>query len=116
MRTTALSPLDLFLEPIWMLTRHHLSIRCIPLLAPTHIALIYPIENMEVVNVVNSLIFTINRMHQEGPGSLSNNLLWYYENSFTELPYKLEDQKLTFYPTSKFAETLNELKPAPGKP
>lgn len=75
-----------------------------------HSAIIYPIENLEVVKAINGLISTIYGMNQEGPGSLSNNLFWYKDKAFTQLPYKIEEEKLQFFPPDNFAEVLNELK------
>ena len=75
-----------------------------------HSAIIYPIENLEVVKAINGIIPTIYGMNQEGPGSLSNNLFWYKNKTFTQLPYKIEDNKLQFFPPENFLELLNELK------
>jgi len=74
-----------------------------------HSAIIYPIENLEVVKAINGIIPTIYGMNQEGPGSLSNNLFWYKNKTFTQLPYKIEDNKLQFFPPEIFLELLNEL-------
>jgi hypothetical protein len=75
-----------------------------------HSAIIYPIENLEVIKAINGLIPTIYGMNQEGPGSLSNNLFWYKDKVFTQLPYKIEDNKLQFFPPDNFVELLNGLK------
>jgi hypothetical protein len=75
-----------------------------------HSALIYPIENSEVLKAINGLIPPIYGMNQEGPGSLSNNLFWYRDKTFTQLPYKIEDNKFQFFPPEEFVEMLNELK------
>lgn len=75
-----------------------------------HSAIIYPIENLEVVKAINGIIPTVYGMNQEGPGSLSNNLFWYKDNVFTQLPYKIEEGKLQFFPPNNFLELLNELK------
>jgi len=75
-----------------------------------HSAIIYPIENLEVVKAINGIIPTIYGMNQEGPGSLSNNLFWYKNKTFTQLPYKIEDNKLQFFPPENFLELLNEFK------
>jgi hypothetical protein len=75
-----------------------------------HSAIIYPIENLEVVKAINGIIPTVYGMNQEGPGSLSNNLFWYKDNVFTQLPYKIEEGKLQFFPPDNFLELLNELK------
>ncbi|HMS69025.1 MAG TPA: hypothetical protein PKD18_12845 [Saprospiraceae bacterium] len=73
-------------------------------------AIIYPIENLEVVKAINGIIPTIYGMNQEGPGSLSNNLFWYKDKTFTQLPYKIEEGKLQFFPPETFIKLLNELK------
>lgn len=75
-----------------------------------HSAIIYPIENLEVVKAINGLIPTIYGMNQKGPGSLSNNLFWYKDKTFTQLPYKIDEGKLQFFPPNIFVELLNELK------
>ena len=76
-----------------------------------HSVLIYPIENLELIKAVNQLIPIINGMNEEGPGSISNNLFWYHDNQFMTLPYKLEENKLQFYPPEEFVEFLNTLSP-----
>jgi len=74
-----------------------------------HAVIIYPIENLEVVNAINSLIPIISGMNHEGPGSISNRLYWYKDGSFENLAYKIEDSKLQFYPPENFVNTLNKL-------
>lgn len=75
-----------------------------------HSAIIYPIENLEVLKAINGIIPTVYGMNREGPGSLSNNLFWYKDNKFTQLPYEIEEGKLQFFPPDNFIELLNELK------
>jgi hypothetical protein len=74
-----------------------------------HSAIIYAIENLEVIKAINGLIPLIFGMNQEGPGSLSNNLFWYHDRTFTELPYNIDDNKLEFFPPDNFLEMLNGL-------
>jgi hypothetical protein len=75
-----------------------------------HAVIIYPIENLEVVKAINSLITIIKGMNNEGPGSISNKLYWYNDDKMTDLPYKIEDNKLQFFPPDNFVQTLNGLK------
>lgn len=75
-----------------------------------HSVLVYPIENLEVVKAINGLIPIVYGMNQEGPGSLSNEIFWYFNDTFTELPYKFEDNKLQFIPPNNFLDILNKLK------
>lgn len=74
-----------------------------------HSVIIYPIENLEVVQAINGFIPLIYGMHEEGPGSLSNKLFWYKDETFTELPYKMEENTLRFFPSEIFVEQLNKL-------
>jgi len=74
-----------------------------------HAALIYSIETIEVIAAINALIPTIYGMNEEGPGSLSNQLFWYKDGVFTELPYSLQEGEMKFTPPANFVELLNEL-------
>jgi hypothetical protein len=74
-----------------------------------HAVIIYPIENIEVVKAINALIPAVNRMNEEGPGSISNNLIWYNACGFENLPYKIEESKIQFYPPESFVTMLNTL-------
>lgn len=78
-----------------------------------HSVIIYPIENIEAVTAINQLIPTIYGMNAEGPGSVSNNLFWYKDGHFENLPYKIEDKKLQFFPPDNFVELLNTLTEKP---
>ena len=75
-----------------------------------HAVILYPINDLEVVKAINSLIVIISGMNNEGPGSISDKLYWYNDGNFTDLPYKIEDKKLQFFPPDNFVQTLNGLK------
>lgn len=74
-----------------------------------HSAIIYPIENLEVVKAINGIFPAIYNMNVEGPGSLSNKVFWYKDGIFTEIPYEMEDGKLQIFPPDNFLKMLNEL-------
>ncbi|WP_428232723.1 hypothetical protein [Flavobacterium sp.] len=74
-----------------------------------HSAIIYPIENLEIVKAMNGIFPAIHNMNIEGPGSLSNKVFWYKDEIFTEIPYKIQDEKLQFFPPENFLKMLNEL-------
>jgi hypothetical protein len=74
-----------------------------------HSVIIYPIENIETITAINQLIPTIYGMNAEGPGSVSNNLFWYKDGHFENLPYKINDKELQFFPPDSFMELLNTL-------
>ena len=72
-----------------------------------HAVISYPIENIEVVEAINALIPTIYGMNEEGPGSISNNIFWYKDGHYENLPYKMEDSQIQFYPPENFLDLLN---------
>jgi hypothetical protein len=74
-----------------------------------HAALIYPIEDLQVLTAINGLLPTVYGMYEEGPGSVSNNLFWYYEGNFYNLPYESTEDELRFTPPDNFVELLNSL-------
>jgi hypothetical protein len=74
-----------------------------------HAVIIYPIENIAVVNAINALIPTVYGMNNEGPGSISNNIFWYKDGHYENLPYKIEENKIQFHPPENFVDLLNNL-------
>jgi hypothetical protein len=83
---------------------------CLIGLPHRHAAIIYPINNLEVVKAINGMIPMVHGMHNEGPGSLSNNLYWYNDGAFTKMPYQIEGGRLQFFPPLNFVDMLNLLK------
>jgi hypothetical protein len=71
-----------------------------------HTVIIYPIENIDFIIAVNDLIPVIYGMNQEGPGSVSNNLLWYKDGIFENQPYEIEDNTIKFSPTDGFLKAM----------
>lgn len=76
-----------------------------------HAIIIYSIEDFGVIDAINALIPTIKGMYEEGPGSLSEKLFWYNGGEFKDLPYKIDDDKIQFYPPEDFVNLLNDLNP-----
>ena len=89
------------------LTGTHGSLIAVP---TRNVAIIYPIENLSVAQAINALIPVVYNVFQKGPGSLSNNLIWYYQSALENQPYKIEDGKLSFRPSERFVEMLNKMK------
>lgn len=74
-----------------------------------HIALIYPIQNLEVVGALNNMLYLTSRMYEDGPGSITDRLYWYNDGIFLDIPHRIEDEKLAITPPSVFIDALNEL-------
>ena len=79
-----------------------------------------PIDDLSVVSAVRGMIPVIRAAEEEGPGSITTNLYWYLDGSFTNLPYILDENELKFGPPEAFLELLNRLResdvPADDKP
>jgi len=75
-----------------------------------HAVIIYPIDNLNVVEAIKILIPLGQKMYSEGPGSISASIMWYYDGSFINLPYSISNQKLNFNPPQEFNDALNQIK------
>jgi len=74
-----------------------------------HVALMFAIENIHVVEVLTLFINTVNGMYKEGPGSVSAGVFWYYNGVFTNLPYTIEDNTVQFNPPDEFIALLDSM-------
>lgn len=75
-----------------------------------HALLIYPIESLEVVKAINMLIPVIAGMNNEGPGSISEKLFWYYGEQYINIPYERSEKNLSITPPAEFIDMMNLLK------
>ena len=55
-----------------------------------HIVIIYPINDLNVVNALNTQIHVTNGVSSKGPGTLSNSLFWYFNGELKESHRKLK--------------------------
>ena len=75
-----------------------------------HTTLLYPIEDIGVLQAIHTMIPMIYGMHHEGPGSISDGLYWYKQGTFEHLPYALQtDNMLSFYPPKSLVALLEYL-------
>jgi len=75
-----------------------------------HAVLIYPIDNLNVVEAIKILIPLGQKMYLEGPGSISASIMWYHNGKYIDLPYSISNQKLNFNPPQEFNDVLNQIK------
>ena len=80
---------------------------CLLGLPTRHLTIIYPIETIEVAAAINMMIPANYNIWKDGPGSLSNELIWYYDGVFEAQPYTFSDGKIEFRPTEEFVQMLN---------
>jgi hypothetical protein len=74
-----------------------------------HSTLLYPINSVEVVKAISQLLPMINYMYNEGPGQISNQLIWYHDGTYEVLPSRMNDGGIQFIPPDNFAKMLIEL-------
>lgn len=74
-----------------------------------HTVIIYPINDLEVLGAVSDILYLTKRMHEDGPGSITDKIYWYNDGKFINLPHKTENEKLIFSPPQIFVDILNAL-------
>lgn len=81
-----------------------------------HAVLFHAIEDMRVMEAVNSMIPIAFGMYQEGPGSLSAGLYWWRDRTLTHLPTKVSAQSISFSPPDAFVQEVLNRVPDPDDP
>ena len=74
-----------------------------------HTVIIYPIQNLEVMGALNDVLYLTTRMHEDGPGSITDKLYWYKGSEMINLPHRKENGKLIFSPPQVFIDALNDM-------
>ena len=75
-----------------------------------HIVIVYPINDLGVVNALNTQIQVTASVSSKGPGTLSNSIFWYHNGELKEQPSTIEGNTMTFKPSNEFVEMLNQMK------
>lgn len=74
-----------------------------------HAALLYPINDVQTGEFIDKLIVVVHNLYNQGPGSLSDNIFWYKDGHFENLPYTVEEGEIQFSPPESFAKMLEGL-------
>ncbi|MCB9615146.1 MAG: hypothetical protein H6722_22125 [Sandaracinus sp.] len=74
-----------------------------------HATLVHRITGPEVLQAVNHFLGLARRMHLEGPGSITDQLYWWHDGVLERQPSEVNEQTLTFRPTSGFEQMLSRL-------
>lgn len=74
-----------------------------------HVMLSYPINDVGVVRAINRMIPLAFGLEKEGPGSITPNVYWHRDNTFTLLPYQISQKQIVFTPPEEFTALLNDL-------
>ena len=74
-----------------------------------HMLLVHRIENADCIRAVQHLGVLAVNLDAQGPGSISPNLYWYRNGTFTNLPFRIEGEDFIFRPPPEFMEMLEAL-------
>ena len=74
-----------------------------------HAVISCPIEDLRIVGALGVTIQAVCAMAQQGPGTITDNVYWYRDGKFTQLPYEIDGNELNFEPPDEFVEMLNGL-------
>lgn len=74
-----------------------------------HNVIIYPINSLDVIGVINHMLYLTSRMYEDGPGSLSDKIYWYNNGQYLNLPHRIENEKQIFAPPQEFVDALNNM-------
>jgi hypothetical protein len=79
-----------------------------------HLVAFAPIEDLTVVEAVQTLLVIAAGQYHQGPGSISPNLYWWRNGELTLLPGGLQGKTIQFAPPDDFNELVLSLPPARG--
>jgi hypothetical protein len=74
-----------------------------------HLAVIYPINDLNVVRVSNLFFGFVRSIFENNPGSLTQKIYWYHDGNFIHLPYEHENDRIKFFPPQEYLDELNRL-------
>lgn len=74
------------------------------------VMLVHHIRNAGVFDAIPAMIQVIINMHRDGPGSISPNLYWFYQDEIVCLPAKISKGELNFAPPQAFSDVLDEMR------
>lgn len=74
-----------------------------------HLLVVLPIRNVRVVQAVAGMCAATKATFDEGPGSISSDLYWWREGTFTLFPIDASSQPIKVKPPDEFVEVLNRL-------
>jgi hypothetical protein len=76
-----------------------------------HVVLLYPIEDLGVIDALQPFVVVLRGLYKEGPGSISRSLYWHRNGQLTRLPYHHSEDELDFNPPAEFLLMMDRLPP-----
>src|SRR5919201_6167038 len=78
-----------------------------------HLLVVLPIRDVNAVKAVGGMHASNRRIFEEGPGSISSDLYWWRERTFTLFPIDASVQPMRVHPPDGFVDMLNRLAAGP---
>lgn len=86
------------------------------LIIPTrHTFVLYPINDLQFTKAMQYLAVMATGMEKEGPGSISNRIYWYSDGCYVDIPYTIENKKVTVTPPAEFVALMNRIAEQQGE-
>lgn len=79
-----------------------------------NLALIYPINNLSAVKMIESLCMLVSKIYHESPGAITREIYWYQDGKILPLPCEIKQRSIRFMPPDAFVELLNSLTETAG--
>jgi hypothetical protein len=79
-----------------------------------HVLLWHPIVDLRAVSAMTTMASVIQKMFRDGPGSISNQLYWWKDDTLIQVPITPNRKGFGISPPDAFVEILNGLAPPPG--
>ncbi|WKZ30629.1 MAG: hypothetical protein QY314_02540 [Candidatus Dojkabacteria bacterium] len=71
--------------------------------------LAYPVKDASILKMLNTFIPTTFNLFQQGPGAISSQIYWQFNDQMITLPYAYEDGQFNFFPPDRFVAVLEEM-------
>jgi hypothetical protein len=71
--------------------------------------LCYPVNDIRVLGRIQVMMPPILGLYDQGPGSISSQLYWYWKGAFQLLPYDIDDRKIDFKFPEEFKSIVRQL-------
>ncbi|MHB0936959.1 MAG: DUF1444 domain-containing protein [Armatimonadota bacterium] len=77
---------------------------------------VFPINDLLFTKAMQYLAMMATGLEQEGPGSITNNVFWYNDGSYVDIPYKIESKTVSVTPPADFVAMMNRIAEEQGAP
>jgi hypothetical protein len=74
-----------------------------------HLVVAFPIADLRVLKLVPAMLNSNRTIYEQGPGSISPELYWWFQGKFVHIPTGERDGKPTVTPPDAFVQLLNSL-------